>query len=694
MATDLNKTMTTTDRNDNESAAVSPATEPERFDLRSDDTAKAKRALLLHLFPEARTTGGKIDLDRLGRSIGQTIDVARERYGLTWPGKADCFRTIQTPSLGTLRPSPDESLDFQTTGNLVIDGDNLEVLKLFQKSYMGKVKMIYIDPPYNTGRDFIYPDNYAESLQTYLEYTGQVDAEGRKFGTNTEADGRFHSKWLNMMYPRLYLARNLLRDDGVIFVSIDDHELDNLRKIMNEIFGEENICATFIWNTEGNTDNQYAIKVNHEYILAYYKDSEYTDQAIGRVIDPNTREDSNLWKGVADNNVNKNNPANPPDIIELPAGFPCAEESLSYSKKNVDDEFFEITRREKVISDAVKARYSLEPLSGLPVKLDDMVVENHALVRPCRIYGGMANRNKLVEFIKNGCQPILDDEGQPLRFYLNANAAVRYRRDNEKPQNILSVLRNMGTTERTRGYLKQLDIRFEYPKPLALIEYLINIGCEPKDGLVLDFFAGSGTTAEAIVNVNKKDQGSRKFLCVQLPEKCDDPKFSTVADIGKERIRRVFQRSGPKEQGSLIADGQDRGFRVFKLAESNFKPWDAEAAKDAGALAQQLDLNVDHILEGRSADDILYDLLLISGFPLTTDVEKKTLAGKTAYSVAAGALVICLERSLTLELIRAIGEMKPERVVCLDEGFAANDQLKSNAVQTFKTKGVTSFKTV
>jgi adenine-specific DNA-methyltransferase len=321
------------------------ATEPENFDLRSEDIVAEKQALLLHLFPEARTEGGGVDFDRLKLALGQPINVGRERYGMNWPGKADCFRTIQTPSLGALRPAPEESLDFETTENLVVDGDNLEVLKLLQKSYMGKVKMIYIDPPYNTGSDFIYPDNYAESLQTYLEYTGQIDADGRKFGTNTESDGRFHSKWLNMMYPRLYLARNLLRDDGVIFVSIDDHELDNLRKLMNEIFGEENICATFIWNTEGNTDNQYAIKVNHEYVLAYYKDSEYTDQAIGRVIDPNTREDSNLWKGIADNNVNKNNPANPPDIIELPAGFPCAEESLSYSKKTVDEEFFEITRR-------------------------------------------------------------------------------------------------------------------------------------------------------------------------------------------------------------------------------------------------------------------------------------------------------------------------------------------------------------
>ena len=219
------------------------AAEPERLDLRSHDLVGNKQEELLRLFPEARTEGEKVDLDRLRLALGQSVDVGKERYGMNWPGKVDCFRTIQTPSVGTLRPSPEESVDFDTTQNLIIEGDNLEVLKLLQKSYLGKIKMIYIDPPYNTGNDFIYPDNYSESLQTYLEYTGQVDAEGQKFGTNTDADGQvasFHSKWLNMIYPRLYLARNLLRDDGVIFISIDDKELHNLRRVCDEIFGEEN----------------------------------------------------------------------------------------------------------------------------------------------------------------------------------------------------------------------------------------------------------------------------------------------------------------------------------------------------------------------------------------------------------------------------------------------------------------------
>ncbi|MBU2602723.1 MAG: site-specific DNA-methyltransferase [Actinobacteria bacterium] len=218
--------------------------QPENLDLNSLDIAEDRRQALLRLFPEVGTEGGKVDFERLKLALGEAVDTGKERYGMNWPGKADSFRTIQAPSLATLRPCLEESVGFDATENLIIEGDNLEVLKLLQKSYQGKVKMIYIDPPYNTGNNFIYPDNYTESLQTYLEYTSQVDAEGRKFGTNTDADGRFHSKWLNMMYPRLYLARNLLREDGVIFISIDDNEVTNLRRLCDEVFGEENFLAS------------------------------------------------------------------------------------------------------------------------------------------------------------------------------------------------------------------------------------------------------------------------------------------------------------------------------------------------------------------------------------------------------------------------------------------------------------------
>jgi adenine-specific DNA-methyltransferase len=230
------------------------AEEPEKLDLRSPEIAGDRQRELLRLYPEARTEGGKLDFERLRLALGASIDVGKERYGMNWPGKADCFRTLQRPSLATLRPCPEGSVNFETTENLIIEGDNLEVLKLLQKSYLGKVKVIYIDPPYNTGNDFIYPDNFSESLQTYLDYTGQVDGEGKKFGTNTETDGRFHSKWLNMIYPRLYLARNLLNDAGVLLISIDDTELDNLRRACAEIFGEENLVACMVWEKGRKND--------------------------------------------------------------------------------------------------------------------------------------------------------------------------------------------------------------------------------------------------------------------------------------------------------------------------------------------------------------------------------------------------------------------------------------------------------
>ncbi len=341
------------------------------------------------LFPDV-VSEGKIDFDALKAVLGEAIDDSAERYNFTWNGKTKARQIAQTPSTGTLRPCKEESVNWDSTENLFIEGDNLEVLKLLQKSYHKKVKMIYIDPPYNTGKDFVYKDNFHNNIQNYLEQTGQVDSDGYKLSTNTDTSGRYHSDWLNMIYPRLKLARNLLRDDGVIFVSIGDDEQSNLKKICDDIFGEGNLLGQFIWNTEGNTDNQYKVKVNHEYVIAYYKNISFSDLAIGHVIDPNTPEDSNLWKGFADNNINKNNPANPPSIIELPAGFPSSELSLFYKKKDIDERFFEIAYKDKYISEKLKIDYDLEPKSGLPVKLDDMVVENGVLVKPCRIFVGVA----------------------------------------------------------------------------------------------------------------------------------------------------------------------------------------------------------------------------------------------------------------------------------------------------------------
>jgi len=654
----------------------------ENISATSGDVLDEQIAQLRRLFPEV-VVEGKIDFDKLKATLGAATESGPGRFSFTWAGKDDAIALLQTPSRGTLIPSPKESINFDTTGNVFIDGDNLEVLKLLFKPYFGRVKMIYIDPPYNTGKDFIYPDDYTDPLQSYLQLTGQVDAEGNLLTSNPETSGRYHSTWLSMIYPRLFFARQLLRDDGVIFVSIDDHEVHHLRIIMNEIFGEENACATFVWNTEGNTDNQYAIKVNHEYVIAYYKDSSFADQAIARVIDPNTREDSNLRKGFADNNVNKNNPGNPPEIVELPAGFPCTEKKLYYPKKDVDAQFFEITKREKIVSDDIKARYNIEKLSGLPVKLDDMIVEDHRLMQPCRIYGGLANRSILERFIANNCNPIVDDDGLPLRFYINANAAVRYRRDNPTPQNILSVLRNLGTTERTRTYLKQLGIDYDYPKPVQLIEYLVSIGCGPKDGIVLDFFAGSGTTAEAVVNVNKNDQGSRRFICVQLPEKCDDIKFQTLAGICRDRITKVLERHQAEDNGKLRLEQPpaDLGFKAFTLAKPNIQQWIPDSSRDPDSYVEKLALFNDPLVSGWTPENVLWEVALREGFGLKTRFEKKKLAnGNLLYEVTdpdtGQHFTVCLDDAINVGLSKhhelATDHLFVCRDIALDDTAAAN----------------------
>ena len=616
--------------------------QPEKLDLRSHDIAEGKRQELLRLFPEIRTEGGKLDFERLKLALGETVDVGKERYGMNWPGKADCFKTIQVPSLATLRPCPEESINFATTENLIIEGDNLEVLKLLQKSYLGKVKMIYIDPPYNTGNDFIYPDNYSESLQTYLEYTGQVDAEGKKFSTNAETDGRFHSKWLNMMYPRLYLARNLLREDGVLFISIDDHEIDNIRKLCADVFGEESVIGSIVWRRRQVSDNRNLnnFSTDHEYVLTVLK----TNGALtGEAID--------LTKYT-----NPDNDPRGPWMSDNLTGLANAIE-----RPNLH---YEIENQETGL------KYPPLPTRGWcyePSRMLQLISEKRILW-PSK------------------------PEGRPRlkRFLAEVRSQFTGFSSTQEPGY---------TTDGTRELEEIFGEKIlEFPKPKKLLNILLRQGTEGETSdIVLDFFAGSGTTAHAVCELNNEDCGNRKFILVQLPEPTGRKDYPTIADITKERVRRVIKKLNDEDAEKLALDGkqkQDRGFKVFKLAESNFKPWNANVPHDAPMLEKQLDLHVDHIREGRTADDLLYEILLKSGFPLSTPVEGLKLGGKTVHSVAGGALFICLEGALTLELIRAMAEKKPERVVCLDEGFAGNDQLKANAVQIFKTKGITSFKTV
>lgn len=645
---------------------------PERLDLRSHDIAEEKRAALRAAFPEVFTEGGKINFDQLKLALGDTIDSGKERYGMNWPGKADCFRTIQAPSVATLLPCREESIDWDTTENLIIEGDNLEVLKLLQKSYLGKVKMIYIDPPYNTGNDFIYPDNYTESLDTYLRYTGQVDSEGRKFSTNTEADGRFHSKWLNMMYPRLYLARNLLREDGVIFISIDDHEIENLRRLCNEIFGEENSIGIICWKNVTD-NNPTLINKDNEFILCYAKTFEAQPEAWKSSVS----EAKDILQAEYNRLKAKKLPS--PEIEKRIRDFITDNaESLGFLTryKNVDE--LGVYTGSESVHNPRAGGYDFEilhPRTGRSMR------------KPANGYRFPEETFRQME--RDGVILYGEDEKRIVKI-------KKYLSDYEDTlRSVIVMDGRLGSYDLKRLFDAEGSV-FTNPKPVELIKSLISYSSD-KNGIVLDFFAGSGTTGHAVLELNRVDEGTRKFILVQLPESTGRKDFPTISAIAKERVRRVCAQMSDIRNGELDLETgakPGRGFKAFKLHSSNLKAWNANVPKQAEALEQQLEMHVQHIVEGSTQEDLLFEILLKSGFPLTTPTETLKLEGRTIFSIAEGAMLICLEKALTSEIIKAMADRKPERVVCLDEGFAGNDQLKTNAVQTMKTLGVTSFRTV
>ena len=624
----------------------------EKLDLKSKNVVEEQKAKLKELFPEVLTEG-KIDFEKLRLTLGDEVDDGEERFGMTWPGKRDCFKVIQEPSIGTLKPCREESVDFETTENLFIEGDNLEVLKLLQKSYYGKVEVVCIDPPYNTGNEFIYPDKFSESLETYLAYTKQVDDEGRKFSTNTEADGRFHSKWLNMMYPRLFLARNLLKDDGIIFISIDDNEVKNLRALCDEIFGEENFIDCIIWKKRygGGAKEKHLVSL-HEYVLIYAK-----------------------------------------DVFELPDIYiPLSQKSINRYYK-LKDKNFDI--RGPYRTHPLEATKSMGERKNLVYSIP---APDGTEIMPKRQW--LWNKERTFNTLNNGELDFLKDNNgkwtvHTKQYLKDENGVIR-------KDKAFSIIDNVYTQHGTNEIINLFGNAqiFPFPKPTSFMNFLINIGIQNKAGIILDFFTGSCSTAHAVLDLNKEDNGNRKFIMVQLPEPCDEKSeaykagYKTIADIGKERIRRVIKKIKKEKEETLDfgESKQDLGFKFFKLDKSNFKIWDGNVEEKP--IQEQLAFAIDHIDPNSKEDDILYEILIKSGFELTTPVETLSLEGKKVYSVAEGALLICLEMNLTTELIRAIAKMEPQRVVCLDSGFEGNDQLKTNAVQIMKSFDVESFRTV
>ena len=619
--------------------------EIERFNLNMEGNSEERQNALLTLFPEVRTEGGKIEFDRLRLALGESVDVGKERYAMNWPGKADCFKAIQRPSLGTLLPTREQSVNFDETENLIIEGDNLEALKLLQKSYQGKIKMIYIDPPYNTGNDFIYPDNYSESLQTYLEYTGQVDGEGRKFSDNAETDGRFHSKWLSMMYPRLFFARNLLTDDGVAFISIDEHESHNLRRICDEIFGEENFVCAFVWEKRYSPPpDTKDIGYVHENILLYRRSERFK---------------MGLLPLTDDQQARYKNPDNDPRGPWKPMDYTCR-----YTKTERPNLYYKIVNP--------KTRKPVWPKDsrvwGFSAEVHSVNSEEN------RIWWGRDGKAR-VPALKNFLSDI---------------------RQGMMPTTLLGHT-VVGSTDEATKELRQLipDLKYS-PKPVRLIKHLAAIANLSPTDIILDFFAGSGTTAQATLELNHRDGSNRRFILVQLPEPADQNPFKTIADITRERVRCAINLLAKNPGGKPTQrDLQKDGFRALELATSNFNVWSATTETSTPeSLVAQLQLYVNHILPGRTSEDLLFEILLKSGFPLTTPMETFGIDGKAIHSVANGAMLICLDKQLTHEVIKGIADLKPERVVCLDEGFAGNDQLKTNAVLIMKSKGVTKFQTI
>lgn len=629
---------------------------PDKMDLKSMSISDEQKAKLKELFPEVFAEG-KIDFDKLRLTLGDEVDDGVERYGMNWHGKRDCFKVIQQPSAGALKPCTEESINFDSSENLFIEGDNLEVLKLLQKSYYGKVKMIFIDPPYNTGKEFIYPDNYSENLSTYMKYTGQADEDGKKFSTNTEAVGRFHSRWLSMMYPRLFLARNLLKSDGVIFISIDDNEVSNLRKLCDEIFGEENFITNIVWEkrfTRNNDAKLMSSVIDH--ILLYRKSDE-----LAKLREPRTEKANSIYK----------NPDNDPRGPWTSVSY--VSQRTKEQRPNLSYDIPNPHTGESVSHNVNAWKYSQEVTNK-------NIEEN-------RLYWGVDGKNqypRLKRFLSE-----LDDGIVPINLWSYGDT---------------------GTIDDGTKIVDNLigkDI-FDYPKPPSLLKRMMGMAVQ-EDEIVLDFFAGSCTTAHAVIELNEEDGKKRKFIMVQLPEPCDEKSeafksgFRTIADIGKERIRKLLaqiQENKEPSNGDLPGmeenDALDQGFKVFKLDRSSFHIWDGTVGEEPTKedLEKQLELGVDHINPASTPEDILYELLLKSGFELTTKVEAVEMAGKTVYSIEDDALLICLEDNLTKEVITEMARRQPARVVCLDQGFAGNDQLKTNAVQIMKSHEVEDFRTV
>lgn len=633
-------------------------------ETKSADIISGNVEVLKSLFPDA-VTEGKIDFEVLKQLLGGAVDERDEKYGLNWHGKRRARQIALTPSTGTLLPCPEESVDWDTTQNLMIEGDNLEVLKLLQKSYAGKVKLIYIDPPYNTGKDFVYPDDFGDSLKNYMELTGQIEG-GRKISSNVESSGRFHTNWLNMIYPRIKLAREILSKDGSIWVSVDGKELENLSGVLKELFGPENYVGSFIWEKRLTRENRRVFSVNHDYILCATKNRAafealrgmlpLSSEAEGRYSNPDN-DPRGLWQSISLN---------------------------AQSGHATKEQFYTFTTPGGRLVELPPGRC----WSVTKPRLEELVADG-------RVWFGEDGNNvprqkHFLEEAKSGLVP-----------------------------HTLWTADEVGTTDQAKKDLIELlsgsDV-FDTPKPVTLIQRIIEIGSREGE-IVLDFFAGSGTTAHAVFEGNAQGGGNRTFILVQLPEPLDSNdknqkeafefckrlgRAPNLAELAKERIRR--SAAAVHEANPMFAG--DTGFRVFKLAPSNIRAWEPDAAN----LEDSLLKNAEHLVQGRTEQDVLYELLLKLGLDLCVPIETKAVAGKTVHAIGAGTLIVCLEDGLTKDVVEELAagivgwwqflaptaedkNARNTRVVFKDTGFA-DDIAKTNMAAILNQAGISDVRSL
>ncbi|MBR1626256.1 MAG: site-specific DNA-methyltransferase [Bacteroidales bacterium] len=617
---------------------------------------------LKSIFPDVFTEG-KVDFDKLQDVLGNYIEKRDERYNFTWNGKSAALRLAQTPSTGTLRPCKEESKDWNTTENLYIEGDNLEVLKLLQKSYHNKIKMIYIDPPYNTGNDFVYKDDFKDNIENYKKTTGQIDEEGNKISTNSESDGRYHTNWLNMIYPRLRLARNLLSNEGAIFISIDDNEVRNLRIVCDEIFGEDNFVAQFPWRKRtAKSDVPYGVSQDYEWVVCYAKTSMFRASVEGK---PRKYYETPDF------------PGRPWRIHDMTKQTTASERPNSYftmiNPKNGDEYPCDPNRTWRITKDTFQKYYDANEIV-FPGDYDFLNIS-----KP------QARYFKDKDMEKDG-----DNFG---RVALSTKFPDDIGMSQDGTKEIKTIFES---------------IVFSFPKTSNFIKYFLNATTQSND-IILDFFSGSATTAHAVMQLNAEDNGNRKFIMVQLPEITNEKSeafkagYKNICEIGKERIRRAGDKIKEEIESSnlqlKLGESQkevpDIGFKVFKLDTSNIKKWNG----NADTIESEIQGSIFNYEVGRSELDVVYEIMLKCGLDLTYPIEEINVKGKTLYSIGASAMFVCMDKDITQDIADKIVEIKDANdivepvAVFKDNGFTT-DSNKTNIKETLRVAGIKDFITV